>query len=798
MKQKLLLFTLLCCGFIYNTAKANETEPNDTKAQANTLALNGSNAGTIGSATDVDWYKVTTNGDGRIDLTLNVSNGLYAWFVLYDNDGTTQLNAQNTNGTLTYSQDGLATGTYYIKVYPYYSGQMPVYAISNTLTKPAQANDAELNDTKAQAITLPLNSTVTGHTDYYYKNHRDSADWYKLTTNSDGLIRLRLTSANNQYVWAYLYDQDGTTQLNAQNTNSTIDISTDGLAAGTYYVMVRTYYNTGFAPYTLADSLFKPAQANDNEPNDSKATAQTLGQNKKITGHTDYYFNNHRDSADWYKLTTDKDGMVQLKLTSNNGQYIWAYLFDKDGTTQLNAQNTNGTVYINTDGLAKGTYYVLVRTYYNTGFAPYTLTDSVFGYGANDKEPNKYAKQASTLPVKVTTQSHVGFYYNNQRDSTDWHKINYTGPNNGSMSITFKLLPLSNGSYSYTWIRVYKDTNASPIYNNNFVSPTNVINLSSLTQGYYYVQVFMYYNSQFQAYTLNPSFSQNKIAKIAVDKYNTIGSCDTNHISYLVSNTNSSSTVQLYRFGVAYGNAIVVAKGKTATFNNLPAGSYYATAFADGATGQAFGTSAVVTFKPPVPAGLSTTTITKSSAKLKWTLLDCANYYKVRYRKHGTATWTNKQTVGNVNSLNITGLTANTKYEWEVAATDSANGQEASSAFTDSLLFTTSASLIADNDNNEESLSINKNSLQTTLITVSPNPASSYFIIHFNLNEQNKINAAVYNANGKAAWTSGLINANALNGKQVNVNQFAKGIYYLKLMNEQGELMGSTKIIVAN
>ena len=91
MKQKILLITLLCCGFIYNIAKANETEPNNTKAQANTLALNGNNSGTIGTATDVDWYKVTTNGDGKLNLTLAVSNALNAWYAIYDNDGTTLL-----------------------------------------------------------------------------------------------------------------------------------------------------------------------------------------------------------------------------------------------------------------------------------------------------------------------------------------------------------------------------------------------------------------------------------------------------------------------------------------------------------------------------------------------------------------------------------------------------------------------------------------------------------------------------------------------------------------------------------
>ena len=370
------------------------------------------------------------------------------------------------------------------------------------------------------------------------------------------------------------------------------------------------------------------------------------------------------------------------------------------------------------------------------------------------------------------------------------------------MTITFKLLAhISDGSVNPTWIQVYKDTAGAPLFSNYFSNTSaNIITLNALTQGYYYVKIHEYYNGHFEAYTINPSYQQKKIAKITVDKYNTSGSCDTNHVSYQITNTNSNSpsTVQLYRFGVPYGKAISVAKGKSAVFDSLPEGSYYATAFADGATGSAYTTSAVVTFNPPVPTGLTTTAITKNSAKLNWSLLNCANYYKVRYRKHGTTTWTNKQTVGNVNFFNVTGLTANTKYDWEIAATDTANGEEASSAFTDSIIFTTSASLIAENNNSEEDLSSNKNNLQTTLLTVSPNPASNYFVIHLNNNLQTKVSASVYNTNGKAVWTSGLMNANSLNNKQVNVSQFAKGVYYIKLIDEKGLLIENIKVIVAN
>src|SRR4051794_25776910 len=108
MTTKLLLSTLLYCMVSF-AAFSTETEPNDTKSQANTLTLNGSNTGAIGTATDVDWWKVVTTSDGKLSATLAISNGLYCYAALYDNNGTTLLTQNLTNGTSTViNQDGLA------------------------------------------------------------------------------------------------------------------------------------------------------------------------------------------------------------------------------------------------------------------------------------------------------------------------------------------------------------------------------------------------------------------------------------------------------------------------------------------------------------------------------------------------------------------------------------------------------------------------------------------------------------------------------------------------------------------
>jgi len=796
MKQLNFLFFIVFLLVVKNS-NAAETEPNNTKAQANTFALNGNNSGAINVAGDEDWYKVTTNADGMLNVTITVSNNLYLWCYLYDNDGTTLLSSGNSNSTTTVSKDGLAAGTYYIKLVAYYSGQLPAYTVANKLTVPAQANDVEPNDTKGQAKILPLNAKKTGHVNYYYNNKRDTSDWYKVTTNADGLLRLSLTPANGRYVWIYLYDNNGTTLLNSGNGNTAFNVSEDGLAAGTYYVSVKTYYNTDFAPYTLSDSLFTPAQANDVEPNDTKAQSKVLPLNGQETGHTGYYYNNQRDTSDWYKITTNDDGLLRLSLTPANGRYVWIYLYDNNGTTLLNSGNSNTAFDVSQDGLAAGTYYVCVKTYYNTDFAPYTLSNNLVKYNYTaDEEPNKQPYNAKTITANGTVTGHAGFYYDNVRDSVDWWKINYTGSGNLSITINQEAWK-SNNSQHYVWIKVYKDTLANPVYSDNSNAASWTANLTNLTQGYYYVKAYTYYNSEFVVYSLNANFTQVNIASIKPTAYDAVVTCSSsNSITFTASKSAAPYTMQLYRFGTPYGNPVQTSKKHT--FDNLPTGTYYATVYGDGASGTAFGKSKTVVLEP-TPNGLSTTAIKATQAKLNWNSLPCATYFVVHYKIHSTNTWTVKRltTQGNITGYILKGLMPNTVYDWSVAAAETADGLTATGMFADSISFTTqAASLIADNeDDNVDDLSINSNKI-AEIISVAPNPAVSYFTIHYNSSIKDKLVAALYDVNGKAVWTSGSINADALNGKKVIVSQFGNGVYYLKIINDKGMQLGTAKLVI--
>jgi hypothetical protein len=335
-------------------------------------------------------------------------------------------------------------------------------------------------------------------------------------------------------------------------------------------------------------------------------------------------------------------------LTPANGEYVWIYLYDNNGTTLLNSSYSTTTFNQFTDGLAAGTYYVKVTCYYNTKFAPYAFADTLLPYTyANDANQESNAKPylAKTLPSNGTTNGHIGFYYKNKRDSVDWWKINYTGTA-GTMTINLNLQANFCCGNQHTWMYVYKDTTAAPIYSNYSTSNFSA-NLSSLTQGYYYVKVNTYYSDKFQAYTLNPVFVQVTKAKATLVAADTSAACDsTNSITIKCTKSHAPYTAQLYRYNLPYGNAVSIKNSQNFVFSNLPKGNYSVRVYGDGATGNALVTLPAIELMPE-PTNTRTTGILATQARLNWNALSCANYFSIQYRKASVATWTTLNTNGN-------------------------------------------------------------------------------------------------------------------------------------------------------
>ncbi|MBX7109555.1 MAG: T9SS type A sorting domain-containing protein [Chitinophagales bacterium] len=758
-----------------------ETEPNDTKSQASKINLNSSATGAINPAADGDWWKVATNKDGILSLSLTSISGTYIWVSLYDNDGTSLLTQAYSYTVATISMDGLSPGTYYVYIHCFYNTDVCDYSLSNALTLAPLSNDPEPNGTFAQAIPLSVNATVTGHIGYYFNHVRDTSDWYQVTTAADGRLTLALSVSNGQYVYWQLFDGNGTTYLNGAYTSTSGAYSTDGLAAGNYYVRIICFYSSSFAPYTLTDSLFLPAQQPDTEPNGTIGQAIGFPLNSTLSGHIGYYHNTVRDTVDWYKIVTNEDGMITLSLNIYNSQYVWWQLFDTDGITLLASTFTSSSGVISKDGLAAGTYYARIICYYNSGFAPYTLSNglSLYQY-ADDGLFNEHALNASTLPANYGTSGHVGFRSNGgAKDLIDWWKINYTGNGNATITLNFEKR-LDAGYSPYTYMQVYKDTLTSPVFSSYNSSGTVTANLSSLSQGTYYIAVFLYYNTEWVSYQLTPAWTQtNCVTAVTATKVHSGSTCTNSYITFQATGGSGQLYLQLYHYGEAVGTPVAADATGSHKFNQLEPGSYTCRGFSDGATGDCYATSAVKKVVPVV-TGLSATDIGKKSVDLSWTTFSCVDYYLLRYREAGTSKWTKKTTDGNVGTFHVTQLTPGTNYEFRVAANDSANGQTAKGAYSDFGYFTTLSSTGKSTDLLQG---------DQELLSIYPNPVTSVLEITFVNETDGNILLRLTDVNGKVVFSNRQNLAAGTVHQSVDLTRFQSGMYQLQIITAGGRVM---------
>ena len=582
---------------------ANDATPNETYSAATVLPLNDTITGHIGyryngNIDAVDWYSVTTNADGRLYWTITVDNGQNVYAELFDGDGTTNLGGSYTTTTATFNANGLAPGMYYIRIKTFYAYQFASYQLSNSLVEPIQANDALPNDIYTTATPLTLNDSTTGHIGYRYNGSVDVYDWYAVTTNADGQLFWTITSHNGQYVYAHLFDGDGITLLAGNYTSTTATFNENGLAAGTYYIRIKTYYGYEFAPYTLSNSLTPALYTNDTEPNGSVATAVPLAVNTTVTGHSGYYYNNLDDTLDFYAITLPVDGKLTWTITSGNGQYVYAQLYDGDGTTYLGGSYTNSTATYTKNNLAAGTYYIRIKTYYNNEFTPYTLTNVLdpMNFAAENSADNAYAISPTLLPANTATTGHINFYYYGVNDTRDWWVMGYDGT--GAMTITCEL-EQNHFDVNYPDIAyaVYTDTAAAPIYSGTWINPTNTLTIPSPPISKYYLRLTQSANT-FGAYRLTAAYTENCANNITSTSSQIVPCLGT--INYTVSGGLADYTVQLYKDGNPFGAPQTTSS--TVSFTNLGIGTYYLQSHSFGASTSCNNLSGNTVFSaPPVP-----------------------------------------------------------------------------------------------------------------------------------------------------------------------------------------------------
>ncbi len=445
-----------------------------------------------------DFFSFYSNGDYNITINLSNNTNGYTYIYLYDTDTSTVLGSTSgyAQGGISFTTNGLAAGTYYIRVTAG-PGNFSGYTISNSYTANPLANDAEPNNTPATAITTTYNATDIGHIAYRQTGGGyDNDDYYVFTTPVDGDILFSLVNNNNAYCYLYLLDSDGTTVLGSTSgyAGSPISFSSNGLAAGTYYARVYGG-NNNFSGYELSKTLTPTSFTNDTEPNDVPATALSFNINSTVNGHLAHRYNGGSyDNNDYYVITTTSDGNISLSVSNTTNNYLYMYLLDSDGTTQLASASGYAQLGITCSysGLAAGTYYVLLYGG-NNNFCGYTLTNTFTPTPyLNDPEPNNSTATATLLNNNPIKTGHIGHRYNGgSTDLEDFWQINMLSADSFKLDVNFV-------NTNYVYVYLYNSA-SNQIYGGNGYGGTYSIAFASLPAGTYYLRV---YGAQYNAYTL--------------------------------------------------------------------------------------------------------------------------------------------------------------------------------------------------------------------------------------------------------------------------------------------------------
>ncbi len=194
----------------------------------------------------------------------------------------------------------------------------------------------------------------------------------------------------------------------------------------------------------------------------------------------------------------------------------------------------------------------------------------------------------------------------------------------------------------------------------------------------------------------------------------------------------------------------------------------------------------------PVPQGLSTSEVTKTSAKLSWGAVNGAQKYEVIFQNATTPSvkkaWTYVRVPGTQNFAMLTGLKCNTAYNWRVRTICDTTAPVVNLTYSASQRFTTLSCMSDEQVISEESDELETSvPLEFYLGSNYPNPFNPETRIKFGLSKDADVSITVFNSLGQRIATlenSFMTKGNysvTWNGTNDNGELQSSGIYFCRM-----------------
>jgi hypothetical protein len=213
-------FTTLACNDVY--------EPNNTSNQAKTIILGTAISTGISSATDVDWFKVTTPNNSNIVLEITLSN-LPADYDLYVYDKNLVLvGSSTTTGTsneVVIYNSNIRKTTYYIKV----MGKNGAYNTSQCYNLLAQVNSSAQSVSRASYSTAEI--TYVSDDQSLYPNPVSEFVFLRFNSVAEGAAKVQILNSTGQLVKLY--------SVNLTKGYNQVRISVTDIKPGMYLLKIN-------------------------------------------------------------------------------------------------------------------------------------------------------------------------------------------------------------------------------------------------------------------------------------------------------------------------------------------------------------------------------------------------------------------------------------------------------------------------------------------------------------------------------------------------------------------------------
>lgn len=319
---------------------------------------------------------------------------------------------------------------------------------------------------------------------------------YNLHLVDSSLVTLEMTN-NEQAKWdMVITNKDNKELLNITSTTYLFDGKATkrevGLPKGDYIVQVKG--NSG--NFESIASLFRVnvqiRSDYEKEDNTLLQSANTISLNKT------YYGNIHNSNdSDSFKFSLAADSKTTLNL-SNKKDVIWeAIIYDKDEREYLRLKSTNSSSGNVTSevGLAKGTYYVVIR---QQNSHKYDNERYNFNVSTNS---NPYVEQENNDSMNVATKIQLGKRYEGMiSNSSDIDYFRVDVPTNN----IYTSFAISNKKGTQWQVSIYNESGG--VLKNSFISKSTSSGDSTfntyLPKGTYYMLVTDSKNSINQKYSI--------------------------------------------------------------------------------------------------------------------------------------------------------------------------------------------------------------------------------------------------------------------------------------------------------